>query len=123
MTTGPRTVTSVLRIFCAVLLLSLGLGHQPGSAAPLESFGEEYRLPDGTFADICAEGEHRREPAAKPLCEVCLLAASVILPPPNDETWLAGGQRSHAKALPRPVETFGASAVERPRSRAPPASI
>ncbi len=123
MTTGPRTATSVLRIFCAIVLLSLGLGHQPVSAARLESFSQEYRLPDGTFADICADGEHRHEPAAKPLCEVCLLAASVILPPPNDATWLRGELRSHVGLLPKSVEIRGAMAIDRPRSRAPPALI
>ena len=123
MTTSPRTVASVLRIICAIVVFSLGLGHQPVSAAPLESFSEEYRLPDGSFADICADGEHRREPAAKPLCEVCLLAASVILPPPNDETWLTGKRGSDAILLPKSVEIRGATAIDRPRSRAPPALI
>jgi hypothetical protein len=123
MTTGLRTATSGLRIFCAALLLSLGLGHQPVSAAPPESFSEEYRLPDGTFADICADGEHRQEPAAKPLCGVCLLAASVILPPPNDETWLTDERRSHAVPFPKSIETRGVTAIDRPRSRAPPVLI
>ena len=30
---------------------------------------KEYRLPDGTFADICSEGDRGHQmPAAKPLC-------------------------------------------------------
>lgn len=125
MTARLDTAAGWTRIFCAMLLLLLGFAHQPvEAAAPIDSFSEAYRLPDGTFADICSEGNHgHRVPAAKPLCEVCLLAASVILPPPNDEAWLAGERASLANPPGRFPELLGTTAVARPKSRAPPRSI
>jgi len=124
MTAGLNRAGGWTRIFCAMLLLSLGFAHQPvEAAAPLDSYSEAYRLPDGTFADICSEGNHgHRMPAAKPLCEVCLLAASVILPPPNDEAWLAGERAPLANPPRRFSGPLGTTAVARPKSRAPPIS-
>ena len=112
-----------LRIFCAALLLSLGLGHQPVSAAPPESYSEEYRLPDGTFAEICTEGGHQPEPAVKPLCEVCLLASSLILPPPDDAVWLISARHWLANRLPHLSDLPGGNATGRPNSRGPPVLI
>jgi hypothetical protein len=125
MTARLDMAVSWTRIFCAMLLLLLGFAHQPlQAAAPLDSYSEAYRLPDDTFADICSEGDHSHQmPAAKPLCEVCLLAASVILPPPDDEAWLAGERASLANPLSQFSELLGTTAVARPKSRAPPISI
>ena len=125
MTARLNTAANPPRVFCAMLLLLLGFAHQPvQAAAPLDSYSEAYRLPDGTFADICSEGERGHHmPAAKPLCEVCLLAASVILPPPDDEAWLATARASLANPLRQFSELLGTTAVARPKSRAPPISI
>ncbi|CAN7337101.1 hypothetical protein [Neorhizobium sp. LjRoot104] len=125
MTAKLDMAASWTRIFCAMLLLFLGFAHQPvQAAAPLASYGEAYRLPDGTFADICSEGNRgHRMPAARPLCEICLLAASVILPPPDDEAWLAGEHASLANPLGQLPEALGTTAVLQPKSRAPPVSI
>jgi len=125
MTARIKTAANFLRIFCAVVLFSLGFAHQPVQAAPADSYGEDYRLPDGTFADICSEdghalGDHGKTPFAKPLCEVCLLSASVILPPPDDEAWLIGERASLGNPLAQFFGLSGSTAVERPKSRAPP---
>ncbi|MFB9953232.1 hypothetical protein ACFFP0_30720 [Rhizobium puerariae] len=114
-----------MRIFCATVLLSLGFAHQPAQAvAPPDSYSEAYRLPDGSFADICTEGDHEHEqPAARPLCEVCLLAGSVILPPPDDGAWLAGESASLLNPLRPFFRLLGTTAVARPKSRAPPLPI
>ncbi|MBP1846783.1 hypothetical protein J2046_005061 [Rhizobium petrolearium] len=121
----PSTAANFLRIFCAVVLLSLGFAHQPVQAgAPLDSYSEAYRLPDGTFADICAEDvHHKRQPAARPVCEVCLLASSIILPPPADEAWLASEPAFLINPLRQFSQLLGTTAVARPKSRAPPLSI
>lgn len=125
MTARFKTAATFLRIFCAVVLFSLGFAHQPLQAAPVDSYSEAYRLPDGTFADICSEGghslgDHGKQPFAKPLCEVCLLSASVILPPPDDEAWLIGERTPLDNPLRQLFELSVSTAVERPKSRAPP---
>ncbi|WP_117191068.1 hypothetical protein [Rhizobium terrae] len=122
MTARRDIAANWMRIFCAVVLLSLGFGHQSlSAAAPPDAHSEAYRLPDGMFADICSEGGHgHKAPAARPLCEVCLLAASVILPPPSGEASSVG----KGIALDNPLRPFpglpGTSTVGRPKSRAPP---
>lgn len=123
--TRLSTAAKLVRLFCAVLLFGLGFAHQPvQAAAPLDSYSEIYRLPDGTFADICSEGDHGHKiPAAKPLCEVCLLAASTLLPSPDDETWLSRERASLANPLREFSELLGTTSLARPRSRAPPRSI
>lgn len=125
MTARLNTAANSTRIFCAMLLLLLGFAHQPVEAsAPLDSYSETYRLPDGTFADICSEGDHGHQmPAAKPLCEVCLLSASVILPPPEDQALFAAARASLANPLRQFSELLGTTAVDRPKSRAPPIPI
>ncbi|OHV81515.1 hypothetical protein [Rhizobium sp. LCM 4573] len=121
MTGGMKTAAKLLRILCAAVLLSLGFAHQPViAAAPLASYDEAYRLPDGTFAEICTEGGHRELPAAKPVCEACLLAGSIILPPPSDEAWLARKQASLFSPLTGEAPILGGRSLIRPNSRAPP---
>ena len=125
MTARSKTAANFLRILCAVVLFSLGFAHQPVQAAPADSYSEAYRLPDGTFADICSEGghalgDHDRAPFAKPLCEVCLLSASIILPPPDDEAWLIGERASVANPFVHFSGVAGSTAIDRPKSRAPP---
>lgn len=126
---SPRWIKAagLLRIFCAMLLLSLSFGHKPAVAlAPLDSYDEAYRLPDGTFAEICAEGEHvgtnqgHDFSGVLRLCEACLLAGSIVLPPPDDGSWRVD-QRAFVENPLRPVfRHVSAKAVERPRTRAPP---
>jgi hypothetical protein len=125
MTARFKTAATFLRIFCAVVLFSLGFAHRPVQAAPVDAYSEAYRLPDGTFADICSEGghslgDHGKQPFAKPLCEVCLLSASVILPPPDDGGWLIGERASLDNPLLQFPALSGSASVEQPRSRAPP---
>lgn len=114
-----------LRIFCAAVLLSLGFAHKPVQAGlPLEALSEEYRLPDGTFAVLCVEGDHgEQHPTARPLCEVCLLSASTILPPPDDESWIALKRASLDNGFIDSASAFAARSVEQPKSRGPPLTI
>ena len=85
---------AALRLFCAALLLSLGLAHRPVVAAHLlfpDHHSEEYRLPDGSFADICLESHTDSQEDQHPhgvllgLCEACILAGAIILPVANDD--------------------------------------
>lgn len=121
MTGGMKTAAKLLRILCAAVLLSLGFAHQPViAAAPLASYDEAYRLPDGTFAEICTEGGHDKVPAARPVCEVCLLAGSIILPQPSDEVWLTRNQAFLFSPLTGEAQVLGRRPLLRPKSRAPP---
>lgn len=86
MTVGMTSTASWLRIFCAVLLLSLGFAHKPlyaqSSADPASSF---YVLPDGSFSAICFDGAgHVQHPEKSGWygCEACRIASGALLPPP-----------------------------------------
>lgn len=97
--TESKMAGRLLRIFCALLMLSLGFAHKPvqAIAAPTAAYDEAYRLPDGTFAEICADhagyqpaghdkGRHSGD--AILFCEACLLASSILVPVPDDSSWL-----------------------------------
>ncbi|MCF6368654.1 hypothetical protein [Rhizobium halophilum] len=111
----------MLHTLCALLILSLGLGHQPVQAAvPLEAFSEQYRLPDGTFADICAVGHDDHDHGVHPTCEVCRLAASVALPTPAGDVGLPLDRAFLNNPLRIASLTLGFTALARPMSRGPP---
>jgi hypothetical protein len=82
-----------VRLVAAFALLFLSFAHESAFAnAPNPAVSAEYRLPDGTFADICfgAGGidHHEGEKHVPPVCEACRLAVSILLPAPPDEGWL-----------------------------------
>nr|CAD6415776.1 hypothetical protein REQ54_01485 [Rhizobium sp. Q54] len=125
-----RTMTNALRIFCAMLFLSLGFAHRPVQALlPGEAFSEAYRLPDGSFADICADhgerGAHdpHRDEGLRLTCEACLLAASIILPPPAEGLGVPLQQAFLLNPLRVESLRVGFTALARPSSRAPPLPI
>lgn len=114
----------MLRTFCALLFLSLGFGHQPVQAtAPLEAYSEQYRLPDGSFADICAEGHDEHDPVVAPLCEVCRLASSTDLPLPATGISLSAEQAFLDNPLRVAAQSVGFTALFRPMSRGPPPKV
>jgi hypothetical protein len=110
---------NALRIVCATVFLSLGLAHHAPARAAMV-MGEEFRLPDGSFAERC--GEHADQPAhALPtFCEVCLLSASLLLPPPNDDRWRPGDRSVLANPLFHADIRLSWLSIPMPRSRAPP---
>ena len=85
MTTNMTRMAIWLRIFCAVLLLSLGFGHKPAYAqtAPI-SFDTAYVLPDGSFSLLCLGGADEGKPgkAGWHGCEACVIAVGALLPLP-----------------------------------------
>lgn len=111
----------MLRSFCALLFLSLSLAHQPVQAsAPVEAYGEQYRLPDGSFADICADGHDEHDPVVAPFCEVCRLASSTDLPPPAGGIALPTERAFVENRLRVAAQNIGFTALSRPMSRGPP---
>lgn len=132
-----KSIERFVRIFCAMLMLSLGFAHKPVEAAIAEPvLDESYRLPDGTFAEICFghDGEgapsatvgHAGDPAGhldisgKLFCEACLLASSILLPLPDSEAWLVTSF-TWLDNTPAPQRFLADTTVlERSRARAPP---
>ncbi|MDO1583767.1 hypothetical protein [Rhizobium oryzicola] len=113
----------VLRILCALVLLSLGLAHQApsvGLAAIDIDHLETYRLPDGSFASLCLNSSEDHKAAPSGLCEACLLSASIILPPPDDKGWLLVDRAFLINALSYPDAALGSSNIITARSRGPP---
>jgi len=73
-----------LRIFCAMLLVSAGLAHQPLTAQPLPPQGIAiYVLPDGSLADLCVPGDRgQKGKVVWHGCEACRIASSILVPEP-----------------------------------------
>jgi len=82
----------MLRMTCAIALLFVGLAHQTPSFARgafVPSELAEYILPDGTLPVICiagkADGMSKHDTAQQAQgCEACRIAASVLLPVPDN---------------------------------------
>ena len=111
------------RMICALGLLVLGLAHQAPqlAAEPLYS-SAEYTLPDGSFASLCVtvkDGDGKHLPMG-PYCEVCRLAASIILPAPDAAAWLKLDFASFENILASDIAVLPVRAVAQPKSRGPP---
>lgn len=108
-------------MLCAVVFLSLGLAHHAPPVVDLAGpLADEYRLPDGSYADLCALADDNHGHQIVPVCEVCLICASALLPPPDEGHWL----RASTVVLDNPLRQLAAvtekRAIPAPRSRAPP---
>ncbi|NTB97790.1 hypothetical protein FY140_15730 [Agrobacterium tumefaciens] len=122
----------MLRIFCATLMLSLGFAHKPAlAAAPAVALDESYRLPDGTFAEIClghgngVNASHTREGPVHSgdailFCEACLLASSILLPMPDTAGWLKTEFAWLDNRLPAEWSFRSVLTIRKPAARGPP---
>lgn len=85
--------TRVTRMLCALAMLFLGISHEPVVAYEpnvLSQYSEEYRLPDGSFADICLgnhDGSDKHQKAFQ-RCKACILASSILIPQAESGSWL-----------------------------------
>ncbi|MGV1755532.1 hypothetical protein ACQZ6F_11565 [Rhizobium sp. A22-96] len=86
------TTRLLVRILCAIALLSVGFAHRPAVASAAELTPVElaqYRLPDGTLPVLCVtertpDGKEHSK-AYMPGCEACRISAAILLPtPPTD---------------------------------------
>jgi len=86
------TTQWLVRILCAVALLSVGFAHRPAASSTAEPSPVElaqYRLPDGTLPILCVtektpDGKEHSK-AYMPGCEACRISAAALLPtPPTD---------------------------------------
>ena len=89
MTKRMTGMAVLLRIFCAVLLLSLGFAHERLYAEPaFDPASSHYLLPDGTFAGLCIGDVHHGKPhKSRPGsgCDACRLGSAILLPPPTPD--------------------------------------
>lgn len=112
----------VLRMLCAIVLLSLGLAqHAPLIATnPAPLTDEAFLLPDGSMPTLCV-GMEEHAPRLKPVrCEVCLLSATALLPSPDAAAWLSLHLAYLANPLRQEAAVAGTLSIPSPRSRAPP---
>ena len=117
-------MTKAVHILCAVVMLSLGFAHKPAQAvAPFDSFDSAYLLPDGTYADICVEGTSHELPGPGLVCEACLLASYILVPTPDNASWLVASFDWLSNPLVSHVAVAGSKAVARPNSRGPPLTV
>lgn len=122
----------MLRIFCATLMLSLGFAHKPALAiAPAVVLDESYRLPDGSFAEIClghtggSNASHTKDGPAHSgdailFCEACLLASSILLPMPDTEGWLKTDFAWLDNRLSSDWSFRSVLTIQKPAARGPP---
>ena len=125
----------LLRIFCATLMLSLGFAHRPVAAiaAPSAAFDEAYRLPDGTFAEICethanpqivhGQGKSDHSGTSTLFCEACLLASSILVPTPDVNSWLRADFVWLDNRPTLDVALSHADNGQQPKARAPPIPV
>lgn len=121
----------MLRMTCAIALLFVGFAHQTPSFAKgafVPSELAEYILPDGTLPVICiagkADGTSKHDTAQQAQgCEACRIAASVLLPVPDN---YRDKRPRIATTAMQPYEVDGTFRRVLPPNtgpRAPPASI
>lgn len=120
MTPKVKTAQMILRLFCAMVFLSVGFGHRMPTAFAAVEQSAAYELPDGTFADLCTIDSGQK--TATPLgdCEACRLAAAVTLPSPCDESWLISRMASVGQIVPTEARIRSGHLLDRPRLRGPP---
>jgi hypothetical protein len=118
---GPAMI--ILRIFCAMVFLSIGFGHRMPVAIASQAQSAVYMLPDGSYADLCI-ADHAHKSGTPPAgCEACRLAGAVILPEPSDQSWLLSCFARLAMVVPA-EETIGSHhLLDRPRLRGPPVVV
>lgn len=112
----------ILRVFCAMVFLSIGFGHRMPVALAANTQSAAYALPDGTFADLCIADQGQKHAMPMVDCDACRLAAAVLLPEPPDQSWLI--DRFESLGVIDPSESVHGSGhlLEHPRLRGPPLS-
>jgi hypothetical protein len=112
----------ILRVFCAMVFLSIGFGHRIPAALAADTQSAAYALPDGSFADLCIADQGQKHVTPMADCDACRLAGAVLLPEPPDQSWLI--DRFESLGVIDPSESVHGSGhlLEHPRLRGPPLS-
>jgi hypothetical protein len=117
------TATTILRIFCAMVFLSVGFSHRAPAAIATDVQSVAYALPDGTFADLCIADQGQKHGTTAADCEACRLAGAVLLPQPSDQSWLVSQFASLGAIAPAESAIRSGHLLDRPRLRGPPLSV
>jgi hypothetical protein len=115
-----KTATTILRIFCAMVFLSVGFGHRTPAAIAADVQSAAYSLPDGTFADLCIADQGQSHAKSRGDCEACRLAGTILLPSPADTSWLVGRFASLGQIVPAASTVRSGYLLDRLRLRGPP---
>lgn len=117
-----RPAMTILRVFCAMVFLSIGFGHRIPAALAADTQSAAYALPDGSFADLCIADQGQKHATPMADCDACRLAGAVLLPEPPDQSWLI--DRFESLGVIDPSESVHGSGhlLEHPRLRGPPLS-
>ena len=115
-----KGLTVVLRMLCAVAILSLAFAHRPPEVMAAALQTASLQLPDGSLAELCVGEKAVKHPQANPLCEACRLSAAAVLPGPDNHFWLISFFASLSN-VPRSATGMAvAVALEQARARGPP---
>ncbi len=117
-----KTAMMILRMFCAMVFLSIGFGHRITAAVASDVQSVAYALPDGSFADLCIADQGQKHASLSGDCEACRLATSFLLMPPADNAWLLSAFESLGTVTPLEPPVRSAYVLDRPRLRGPPLS-
>lgn len=117
-----QTAMMILRIFCAMVFLSVGFAHRTPAAIAADAVSIAYSLPDGSFADLCIGDRGQKHSHESGDCEACRLSGSVILPLPGGHGWLLSTFASLGTVRPLEPSVHSAYVLDRPRLRGPPIS-
>lgn len=116
-------MTILLRIFCAIVFLSVGFGHRAPVALANNVQSVAYMLPDGSFADLCIADSGRKHASPVADCEACRLAGATLLPEPSDQSWLISRFASLGEVASVATTVHSSHLLDRPRLRGPPLSV
>jgi len=117
-------IPQLVRVLCAVALLSVGFGHRVPVLPVHDAYALAYVLPDGTVPSLCLtvdeDGKTRGVQHDANLCDACLIAGAVLLPHPGDDFALRPLRQS--RTLRPDLARFDASPVliSEAAPRAPP---
>lgn len=83
MSRDTKTAGITLRILCVMLLVFLGLSHQPFASAASAQDMASYVLPDGSVASLCIpDDDGKQGKHASHGCEACRIGSSAALTAP-----------------------------------------
>ena len=117
---GRRGISGLLRMLCALALLSLSFAHKPPLAMAALVESASLQLPDGSYADLCVGEAAVKHEYMIVSCDACRLSGTTLLPTPGDGAWLLSACGLAVAAFKGEAAVVAQLPIDRLRSRAPP---